>query len=485
LTDTSPPNIRYGTPAGRWVVASAVLGSGIVFLDGTVVNVALPAMRADLDLSVAGLQWTIDAYLVTLSALLLLGGNLADVIGRRRVFVAGLGGFVVASLLCGIAPNAGALIAARALQGAAGAFLVPGSLAIISATFHPDDRGRAIGAWSGLAGVASALGPLVGGWLIDAVSWRLIFFINLPLAAIAIVLALRHLPETRDAEAKRPDVIGAIAVTIGIAGVTYALIEAPHADSLLPWFIGAVGVIGLVAFVLLEQRVREPMLPLVLFRSAQFTGANLTTFAVYAALSGAMFLVVLHLQTSLRYSAIEAGLSLMPITVLMFAFSSRVGQIAQRIGPRWPMTLGPIVAGAGLWMLSPVEPGSTYAAAVFPAVAVFGAGLTITVAPLTAAVLGAADERHFGTASAVNNAVARLAGLIAVAVLPAIAGLESTTAESLASGYPIALRVCAIACAAGGVIAWATIRTHAKVSTPPVASHVQPCNDCLHERAAA
>jgi EmrB/QacA subfamily drug resistance transporter len=466
------------------VIASAVLGSGIVFLDGTVVNVALPAMRADLALSVAGLQWTIDAYLVTLSALLLLGGNLADVIGRRRVFVAGLAGFVVASLLCGIAPNAGALIAARALQGAAGAFLVPGSLAIISATFHPDDRGRAIGAWSGLAGVASAIGPLVGGWLIDAVSWRLIFLINLPLAAVAIGLALRHLPETRDLEAKRPDYAGALAVTIGIAGVTYALIEAPGAEGPLPWLIGALGVAGIVAFVLIERSTREPMLPLVLFRSAQFTGANLTTFAVYAALGGAMFLVVLHLQVSLGYSAIAAGLSLLPVTVLMFVFSSRVGQLAQRIGPRGPMTVGPIVAGAGLWLLSRIEPGSTYALTVFPGVVVFGAGLTITVAPLTAAVLGAADERHFGSASAVNNAVARLAGLVAVATLPAIAGLESTSAASLESGFPVAMRVCAVACAAGGVIAWATIRTHATVHTPPVASHVQPCNHALREHAA-
>jgi EmrB/QacA subfamily drug resistance transporter len=484
LTDTAPPNIRYGTPAGRWVVASAVLGSGIVFLDGTIVNVALPAIRADLEMSVAGLQWTLDGYLVTLSALLLLGGNIGDVFGRRRVFVGGLAGFVVASLLCGIAPNSGLLIAARALQGAAGAFLVPGSLAIISASFHPDDRGRAIGAWSGLAGVSSAIGPLVGGWLIDAVSWRLIFFINLPLAAIAIGLALRHLPETRDPEANRPDVAGAFAVTIGLAGVTYALIEAPGADSSAPWLIGAVGVVGLVAFVLIEQTVREPMLPLVLFRSTQFTGANLTTFAVYSAMGGAMFLVVLHLQVTLGYSAIAAGLSLLPVTVLMFAFSSRVGQLAQRIGPRLPMTLGPIVAGAGLWLLSPIEPGSSYVGAVLPGATVFGAGLTTTVAPLTAAVLAAADERHFGTASAVNNAVARIGSLVAVAVLPAIAGLESTSAGALEAGFPVALRVCAIVCASGGAIAWATIRTHAKVSTPVVASALHPCNDCLRERAA-
>ena len=474
----SSPEVRYGTPAGRWIVAAAVLGSGIVFLDGTVVNVALPAMRDDLDMSVAGLQWTIDAYLVTLSALILLGGNLGDVIGRRRVFVGGLAGFVVASLLCGIAPNAGALIASRALQGAAGAFLVPGSLAIISATFHPDDRGRAIGAWSGLAGVASALGPLVGGWLIDAVSWRLIFLINLPLALVAIVLALRHVPETRDPEADRPDVIGAVAVTVGLAAITYALIEQQ-------WLLGVVGAAALVAFVVIEQRTREPMLPLGLFRSTQFTGANLTTFAVYAALGGAMFLVVLHLQVSFSYSAIAAGLSLMPITILMFAFSSRVGQLAQRIGPRGPMTLGPVAAGAGMWLLGEATPGGSYASEILPGVTLFGIGLTITVAPLTAAVLAAADERHFGTASAVNNAVARIAGLVAVAVLPVIAGIDATTSRELASGFPTAMRVCAVLCASGGVIAWATIRNHIEVRTPPVASHVHPCNECLHERAAA
>lgn len=474
----SSPEVRYGTPAGRWIVAAAVLGSGIVFLDGTVVNVALPAMRDDLGMSVAGLQWTIDAYLVTLSALILLGGNLGDVIGRRRVFVGGLAGFVVASLLCGIAPNAGALIASRALQGAAGAFLVPGSLAIISATFHPDDRGRAIGAWSGLAGVASAVGPLVGGWLIDAVSWRLIFLINLPIALVAIVLALRHVPETRDPQADRPDVAGAVAVTIGLAGVTYALIE-QH------WPLGVVGAAALVAFIVIQRTVREPMLPLVLFRSAQFTGANLTTFAVYAALGGAMFLVVLHLQVSFAYTATAAGLSLLPITILMFAFSSRVGQLAQRIGPRLPMTLGPIAAGAGMWLLGQATPGGSYAAEVLPGVTLFGIGLTITVAPLTAAVLAAADERHFGTASAVNNAVARIAGLMAVAVLPVIAGVEATTPRELASGFPTAMRVCAVLCASGGVIAWLTIRNHVAVRTPPMASHVHPCNECLHERTAA
>ena len=484
MTDAAAPNIRYGSAAGRWVVAAAVLGSGIAFLDGTVVNVALPAIQADLGMSVSELQWTLDAYLVTLSALLLLGGNLADVIGRRRVFVGGLAGFVVASLLCGVAPNAAALIGARALQGAAGAFLVPGSLAIISATFHPDDRGRAIGAWSGLAGVASAIGPFVGGWLIEAVSWRLIFLINLPLAAVAIGLAVRHLPETRDPEAKRPDVPGAFAVTLGLGGITFALIEGPAADGALPWLIGAIGAAAFVGFILIERSAREPMLPLELFRSAQFTGANLTTFAVYAALGGAMFLVVLHLQASLGYSAIAAGISLLPITVLMFAFSSRVGQLAQRIGPRSPMTAGPIVSGAGMWLLSRIEPGSTYAGTVLPGVVVFGIGLTITVAPLTAAVLAAADERHFGTASAVNNAVARIAGLFAVAILPAIAGIGSTSAAELTAGFPNAMTICALLCASGGVIAWATIRDHIIVQTPPVASHVQPCNDCLHERAA-
>lgn len=474
--------VRLDTAEGRWVIAAAVLGSGIAFLDSTVVNVALPAIRADLHLSVAGLQWTVDAYLVTLSALLLFGGSLGDVVGLRRVFVAGLVGFVVASLLCGLAPSSGALIAARALQGAAAAFLVPGSLAIVSTTFHPDDRIRAVGAWSGLAGVASAIGPLLGGWLIDAVSWRLIFLINLPLAAIAAWIALRHVPETRLDGVRRADVAGAVAVTVGLAGVTYALIEGTDGGALAV-MLGLLGVVALVAFAVIESKVRDPMLPLSLFRSKQFNGANLTTFAVYAGLGGALFFVVLQLQLTLGYSAIQAGASLLPVTVLMLAFSSRVGALAQRIGPRIPMTVGPIIAAVGLALLGRVQPGSHYLTTVLPAVVVFGAGVTVTVAPLTAAVLAAVDEGHLGAGSGANNAVARVAGLVAVATLPSLAGIEPRSVDTLAGGYTTAMRICAGVCGLGGLIAWTTIRERAKVSPVPQPSLMQPCHHPYSTRA--
>ncbi len=285
-------SLHVGTPQGRWVIVAAVLGSGVVFLDGTVVNVALPTISADLGASVRGLQWMLDSYLVTLSALLLLGGSAGDRYGRRRVFVAGLAGFAAASVVCGLAPGTGALIAARALQGVAGALLVPASLSIISSGFDPDDRGRAIGAWSGLAAVAGAIGPLLGGWLVDAASWRLIFFLNVPLAAAAAAIAIRHVPETRDDEAGPLDVTGAALVSAGTALVAFGLIERSGVA-------GLAGLAALVGFVAVERRAEHPMLPLSLFGSRQFTGANLTTFAVYGAMSAAWFLIVLRLQVTL------------------------------------------------------------------------------------------------------------------------------------------------------------------------------------------
>jgi len=472
----SAVRVRFGTPQGRWIIAAAVLGSAIAFLDSTVVNVALPAIAGDFHLGVAGLQWIVDAYLVTLSALLLFGGSLGDVVGLRRVFVGGLAAFVVASLLCGMAPSPAALIGARALQGAAAAFLIPGSLAIVSSAFHPDDRARAVGAWSGLAGVASAIGPLLGGWLIDAVSWRLIFLINLPIAAVAVWIAVRHVPDTKGDRVRRPDVAGAAAVTLGLAGVTYALIAGPSGGA-LDVTIGIIGVVALAIFIVIERTVQEPMLPLALFRSSQFTGANLTTFAVYAGLGGALFLVVLQLQLALGQSAIEAGMALLPVTLLMFAFSSRAGALAQRIGPRIPMTVGPLVAAAGLALFGRVQPGSPYLPTVLPAVVTFGAGVTLTVAPLTAAVLGAVDERHIGVGSGVNNAVARLGGLVAVAALPALAGIELSSGDAFASGYRTAMWICAGLCALGGVIAWTTVRRAAPVRPARLPSMMHCCQD--------
>lgn len=477
------PSVRYRSPAGRWVLAATVLGSGIAFLDGTVVNVALPAISGDLGASVAGLQWILDAYLVTLSALLLLGGSLGDRFGRRRMFVAGVGWFTVASLLCGVAPSPGFLIAARALQGVGGALLVPGSLSLIAATFSPDDRGRAIGAWSGLAGVTSAIGPFLGGWLIDAASWRLIFLINVPLAAAAWI-AVRHVPETKASEPRTLDVPGAVLVTAGLAGIAYAAIERSGAVSVAA---GAVGAAALVAFVAVERASSHPMLPLELFRSRQFSGANLTTFAVYAALSGALFLVVLRLQVSLGYSALEAGASLVPFTVCMLFLSPAAGQLAQRIGPRLPMAAGPLVAAGGLMLFGRISPGERYATTVLPAVVVFGLGMALTVAPLTAAVLAGVEERFAGVASGVNNAVARLAGLLAVAVLPGLAGIaadESLTA-SLDHGFATAVRVSAFLCALGGGVAALLVR-----DSVPTRSVVHPgtthaCHDPCVERTEA
>jgi EmrB/QacA subfamily drug resistance transporter len=469
--------IRYGTSTARWVLAATVLGSGMAFLDSTVVNVALPAIAEDLDAGIRGLQWILDGYLVTLTALILLGGSLGDHYGRRRMYVYGLVGFTVASVLCGIAPNTGTLIAARALQGVGGALLVPGSLAIISATFQTSDRSRAIGAWSGLAGVSSALGPLVGGYLVDAASWRWVFLINVPIAAVAIWITVRHVPETRDEMVTgRPDIPGAVLASAGLAGVAYALIEGP--DGMTPGIALAavLGVVALVTFVTVELRTPDPMLPMDLFRSQQFTGANLTTLAVYTALGAALFLVVLELQVVLDYSALESGCALLPITVLMLLLSPRAGQLAQRIGPRIPMTVGPLIVAAAFLLFASVDDGSGYLAGVLPAATVLGLGLSVTVAPLTAAVLGAVEDRHVGIASGVNNAVARLAGLLAVAALPGVVGLDTASSGSTFSdGYRQAMLISAVIAAVGGVIAFLTVRKVAPRVETASRVMIEPC----------
>ena len=470
--------VRYGTAQGRWVIIAAVLGSGVVFLDGTVVNVALPALSRDLHASVRGLQWILDSYLVTLSALLLFGGNAGDRHGRRRMFVAGLAGFVAASVLCGLAPSVGFLIAARALQGVAGALLVPASLSIISSVFEEDDRGKAIGAWSGLAAISGAVGPLLGGWLIDAGSWRLIFFLNVPVAAAAVAIALRHVPETSDDDAGPLDVTGAALVSIGIALLAYGLIERS-----VP--AGVAGGVALGAFLAAERRRDHPMLPLSLFASPQFSGANLTTVAVYGAMSAAWFLITLRLQVTLGYSALDAGVSFLPYTGLMLTLSSWVGDVAQRIGPRWPMTVGPLLSAAGLMLVSRIAPGDHYVTAVLPGVALYGLGMTVTVSPLTAAVLGAVDRRRAGVASAVNNVAARLAGLLGIAIIPAVAGIDTGggLARSLDTGYPMALHISAAICAAGGAIAWWFVRSSASVRSIIHPHPLQACHDPCVEAA--
>ncbi|TMC05336.1 MAG: MFS transporter [Chloroflexi bacterium] len=489
MTSAAPPRLRYGTAGARWVLLVTVLGSGVAFLDGTVVNVALPSIGREFHTGLSDLQWIVDAYLLTLGSLIVVGGSLGDLYGRRRVLVLGLAGFSVASLACGLAPTAPVLIVARAVQGVAGALLVPSSLAVLSATIAQEDRGRAVGAWSGLGGVWTAVGPFLGGYLVDAASWRLVFLINLPVAAFTIWAALKHVTETRDEGANRHvDLPGALTIAAGLAGVVYALIQGPaFGFGPVTIALGVAGAAALALFPVVEARSPNPMVPLGMFASLQFTGANLTTFAVYGALGTATFLFVVHLQRDLGYTALESGVAFLPAMAIMTALSAQSGRLAQRIGPRLPMTIGPIVAGAGLGLLGLVAPGTSYLTGILPGVLVFGAGMTLTVAPLTAAVLSAVEDRHLGVGSAVNNAVARIASLLAVAILPAAAGLATaTTSAEFQAGYTRALTISALICAGGGVIAFATIRNGAKVRPVPHVHATHACADpCVRDEPAA
>ncbi|MBA3429942.1 MAG: DHA2 family efflux MFS transporter permease subunit [Actinobacteria bacterium] len=464
------PNVRYATPAGRWVIVAVVLGSGAAFLEGTVVSVALPSIGREFGLDLSGIQWITNGYLLTLSALIILGGSLGDLFGRRRMFVTGLAGFGVMSLVCSIAPNVEVLIGARLLQGIAGAMLVPSSLAIVDTVFAEQDRGRAIGAWSSGSAISTAFGPFVGGYLVDVASWRLVFLIVVVFVAAAIPIAIRHVPETRDEEVRgvRPDYLGAALISLGLAGLTYALVEGPTRGVTSPFVAvtGIGGVAALIAFVATERRVAHPMLPFAIFSSKQFTGANLVTLANYFALGGAFFFLVLQLQNVLGYSAIAAGAALLPVNVLMFTLSPQAGKISQRIGPRIPLTIGPMVVAAGLVLLGNVKPGSSYATSVLPAAVVFGMGLTIFVAPLTAAVLAAVDEHQAGIGSAINNATARLAGLLAAAVLPIAAGLSGQTdGAAFAAGFQRAMYISAGVSVVGGLIAFATVRRATRIQS--------------------
>lgn len=462
--DQTKEVVRYGTPPGRWVILSAVLGSAVVFLDSTVVNIALPVIGEDLGMGFSGLQWTVTGYLVTLSALILLGGGLGDLYGRRRIFVIGTAGFAAASLLCGIAPNEQFLIAARALQGVGGALLTPASLAIIQSAFHPEDRGRAIGAWSGLGGVAGAIGPFLGGWLVDFISWRAIFFINLPLCAVVIYVAQRHIPESADETRTgwHPDIAGGLSAAVGLSGLTYLLTEIRSKGwaSTDVQIAAVLCVVGLAAFIAIEKWDRHPMLPLGIFSSLTFTGANIATFAVYGAMGGFFFLFSVYLQEGLGYSPLEAGVAGLPITLILLIQSARAGRIAQLIGPRIPMTAGPFLMAAGLFLARRIVPGGDYVTDVLPSVLFFAVGLVHTVAPLTTTVLAATDQRHIGVASGVNNAVARAASLVAVAVLPPLAGLGGGAlpqGAALADGFSRAATIAAVVTAAGGVVAWLTV----------------------------
>ncbi|MFT4393435.1 DHA2 family efflux MFS transporter permease subunit [Gordonia lacunae] len=476
---TESRGVPAASPAGRWLIVAAVLGSGVAFIDGTVVNVALPAIALDLDTGLRGQQWVLDGYLLTLSALLLIGGVAGDRYGRRLVFAGGLAVFAVATVACGLAPTVELLVAARIVQGVAAAAVVPGSLALINAEIRPSDRGAAVGLWAGMSGATTALGPFLGGWLVDAASWRWTFLLSVPLALGALWIAIRHVPESRGAPSgARLDVAGALAMTVGLAGVIYALIEGPsNGWSGETVAAGIVGVVSLAGFVVIESRVAAPLLPLGLFRSSQFSGANLTTLLVYAALGGALFLLALQLQQSLGYSAFEAGAAMFPSTFIMLFGSPVVGRLAQRTGPRLPMTVGPLIAAGGFALMSRVEPGSGYVDSVLPGVLLFGLGMTVTVAPLTSAALAAVDDALAGTASGVNNAVARLAGLLAVAVLPAVAGIDAGPGDPLGDGFRTAMYICAACCAVGGIVAACTIRSSTDVRPQVRAGMDAACQD--------
>jgi EmrB/QacA subfamily drug resistance transporter len=459
-----PADLTYASPAGRWVLLATVLGSAMASIDATVVGIALPAIGRDFHSSLATLQWVVTAYTLTLAGLLLFAGALGDKYGRKRIFVIGAIWFALASALCGVAPDAPFLIVARAVQGIGAALLTPGSLAILEASFRPQDRGKAIGAWSGFSGVGTAIGPFLGGWLIQAVSWRLIFAINLPIAALVVAVAWRHVPESRDpTDTGRVDVVGGALVTLALVGLTYGLIEGPASGFGRPATLASLigGVVLLVAFIAWERRVAAPMLPLNLFASTQFTAANVVTFVVYAALGGALFLLPIQLEQVSGYTALEAGASLLPVTLIMLVLSARSGALAARIGPRLQMTVGPVIIAAGLALFARIGPAANYLTEVLPAVVVFGLGLAANVAPLTSTVLAAVPAEHAGMASAVNNDVARAAGLVAVAVLPAAAGLTGAAylhAATFSAGFRTASFISAGLCVVGGAVAGITIR---------------------------
>jgi len=425
----------------RYTLIAAILGSAIVFIDGTVVNVALPAIRSDLHAGLATQQWVIEAYLLMLGSLILIGGSLSDLFGRRRIFMLGVVGFGVTSILCAVAPTAALLVAARGLQGAAGALLVPSALAVIVDTFDEDERGAAIGSWTAWGGVSTLVGPFLGGLLVQTVSWRLVFGVSLVPVAAAFYLILRHVPEHLDRTIHRHvDVPGAVLCAIGLAGVVLALIDEPTRGFGSPAVLVPllVGVAALALFLWQERRARDPMLPLSLFRRRNFAAGNAATLAVYAGLGAATFFLPVYLQQVAGYRPIAAGLALVPVTVVMFALSRRFGALADRLGPRLFMSVGPLVAGAGLLLLLRAGRDAPYLGTVLPSMALFAIGLSITVAPLTAAVLAGVDEEHAGVASGVNNAVARVAGLLAIGAVGALVASQfGSTLDNRLAGVPL------------------------------------------------
>lgn len=403
----------------RWTLIATILGSAMTFIDGTVVNVALPALQAELHATITDVQWVVEAYALFLGALILVGGSMGDQLGRKRVFLAGTVFFTASSILCGVATSPRILIAGRALQGIGAAFLVPGSLSIISATFDDAERGRAIGTWSGFSAITTAIGPVIGGWLIEHVSWRAAFFVNVPLAAVVVVLSLKFMDESKDpSRTKSIDWTGAALAVLGLGGIVFGLLEWQPLGPGHPLVVGSLslGVACLVLLVVVEHRASNPMLPLHLFRSRTFTLANLLTLLLYGALGVILFLLPLQLIQVQHYSATEAGSALVPLAIIMFVLSRWAGGLVHRVGARLPLTVGPIVAALGIALFARAGLGNSYWSTLFPAVCLLGFGLAITVAPLTTTVMGAVETAHSGVASGVNNAVARVAGLLAIAI---------------------------------------------------------------------
>ncbi|GAA5197121.1 MFS transporter [Rugosimonospora acidiphila] len=466
--------LRLSSARGRGAVFASVVASGMAFLDSTVVNVALPHIGKDLGANVAGLQWTISAYTLALAALVLLGGALGDRYGRRKVFLIGVVWFTAASVLCGFSVNVGMLTAARALQGCGAALLTPGSLALLQASFVDKDRAKAIGAWSGLSGVATAIGPFLGGWLIDTLSWRWIFFINVPLAVLAVVAAVAWVPESRNPSTGRFDLPGAVLAAAGLAGITYALIQ--RGAGAIP--ATAVGVVALVVFVLAERRRGDAaMLPPRLFRSRQFSAINLVTFFIYAGLSGITFFLVVELQVASGFSALKAGVALLPMTLLLLVGSSRAGALGARIGPHWPLTGGSVIAGVGILLMLRIGQHTSYWLDVLPAAILFGLGMTLVVAPLTAAILAAAPSEQAGTASGVNNAVARSGGLLSVAALPLAVGISGQQYQQpgvLSHGFHLAVLGCAGLYALGALTSLVLVKREPSARAHPVPPSAAP-----------
>jgi len=404
---------------GRWILAATILASSMAFIDGTVVNVALPFLQKELNATAIGVQWVVESYSLFLAALLLVGGSLGDRYGRRLIFLIGVGIFAIASAACGLSQSIGQLIVARAVQGIGGALLVPGSLAIISASFGEDQRGKAIGTWSGFSAITTAIGPVLGGWLVEHVSWRAVFFINIPFAIAVVLISIRHVPESRERGAHGSlDWMGAVSATLGLGGVVYGLIESSRVGFSNPAVISslALGVVVLCFFIINEARVRNPMVPLKLFRSKDFAGANLLTLFLYSALGATLFFFALNLIQVQHYSATAAGSSFLPFVIIMFSLSRWSGGLVDRFGPRLPLTIGPLVAALGFALFALPSTNVRYWTGFLPAVVVLGLGMAMAVAPLTTTVMGSVSSEQAGTASGINNAVSRAAGLIAIAV---------------------------------------------------------------------